>query len=117
VISRLVDFRLRLLLKCSCLNADTVSFHPRTGGARSAICSICDSGQPEDAAHIIINCPALQDVRNYWLNIALPPTKNGDLLDWVLGVSWKDDHTLQVKITRYASELRSARACLLLLIN
>jgi hypothetical protein len=49
-LSRLLNFRIRLLLGCSCLNVDTAAFHVRPGRSRAPLCSLCKE-QPEDIEH------------------------------------------------------------------
>ena len=65
-LTRLNNFRLRLILNCAALNHDTAKFHPRLNRSRDPICSLC-KGACEDTRHVVSMCPALQHIRDAWL--------------------------------------------------
>ena len=66
-LSRLNNFRLRLLLHCSILNKDTAAFHIHPTRSRSPLCPVCKMAT-EDAYHFIVDCHPLQQTRDRWLS-------------------------------------------------
>lgn len=117
-LSRLNHFRIRLLLHCASLNQDTAVFHQRVNRNRDPICSLCKTN-PEDALHLIIDCPALQQIRYIWfpqllsflpLNMSTPR----DLYDHMMGATWLHNHSFQRNLVQFLTALRSERQSLLL---
>jgi hypothetical protein len=112
-LSRLLNFRIRLILGCSSLNVDTAAFHARPGRIRDPICSLCNQ-QPENIEHFLLRCPSLQETRCKWLSTVLSSISENDLISYVLGVVGTNNRPLQESLTRFVADLRSARGILLL---
>ena len=104
-LTRLNNFRIRLLVGCNGLEADASRFrcrHLPTIPQSSAICRICKSGS-EDPAHFIAHCCGLSSVREL-LQLNAPPRYNLiDLLHSdaeafcniiILGIEWIDNSDL-----------------------
>ena len=64
-LTRLNNFRIRLLVGCDGLEADAARFRSRTTTAQPGdpSCKLCNRGVPEDAAHFVSACPALDEER------------------------------------------------------
>ena len=91
-LSRLNNFRLRLLLHCSILNKDTAAFHIRPTRSRSPLCPVCRMAT-EDAYHFIVDCQPLQQTRDRWLSrLGISPQA---LFNHVMGNPWVNDARFQ----------------------
>ena len=64
-LTRLNNFRIRLLVGCDGLEQDASRFRRRTTGAprSDASCKLCGH-TPEDAAHFVVGCHPLEDARS-----------------------------------------------------
>ena len=115
VLTRLNNFRLRLILNCAALNSDTAKFHPRLNRSRDPICSLC-KGACEDTRHFVSVCPALQNIREAWL----PPLvdrsdPSRDLISMIFGeIDPPLSHEL---VVRFLSALRTERLKLASVLN
>ena len=110
MLTQLNNFRIRLLLHCSILNADTLVFHACHGRSRDPVCPVCNAAS-EDAYHFIAVCPPLQQVRDRWLSQL--QISSSALFDHMMGTIWIKDSQFQQNIVRFLSELRAARSLFL----
>ena len=110
MLTRLNNFRIRLLLHCSILNGDTSAFHARPDRVRDPICPVCNAAL-EDAYHFVAVCPPLQHIRDRWLPRL--QISSGALFDHMMCTPWIYDSQLQQNIVRFLSELRAARSSIL----
>ena len=112
--ARLHLFRLRLIIHCSDLNADTASFHFSTDRVRNSTCPLCNP-ESENAFHFLIECPALQDVRTMWFPdspFSIPASRQV-LFQHIMGIVWISQDSYQGYLTRFVAALREARLSLL----
>ena len=110
-LARLHQFRLRLLLHCSELNADTVSFWSNCNNrVRSSICSLC-SLEPENAFHFLVSCVPLQPTRSIWFP-SLDPASSQVIFNHIMGVVWIPQESYQKYLTQFVAALRVARLAL-----
>ncbi len=106
-LTRINNFRIRLVIFCSVLASHTEFFHVRPGRVRDGCCPICCS-DIENPFHLICHYPCLRSVR---VRHCWPESLNDlTLFDQCLGVSSEE---FQANIDRFLSDLRSARAALL----
>ena len=106
-LSRLNNFRLRLILQCSILNKDTSSFHSLPGRVRDPTCPLCHASL-EDVAHFVTVCPYLKSVQDRWLpHLQIDPDS---LLNHVMGNPWLHDLQFQQDIVEFLADLRTTRA-------
>ena len=108
-LTRLNNFRLRLLLHCAALNEDTAVFHPRINRSRDPTCSLCRKGI-ENAFHFICECPALQKIRANWSSQLPTYTTPLELFHHVMCIEW---HELQEAIILFLTALRRERLSIL----
>ena len=122
-LTRLNNFRIRLLVGCDGLEQDASRFRRRTTGAprSDASCKLCGH-TPEDAAHFVVGCHPLEDARSAALAVAPPsilkilPCRVVDPLKFtelILGTCWIDDAAFQSFCITYLSRLKARRAELL----
>ncbi len=108
------NFRVRLLVGCDGLEADAARFRRNNS---SPTCTLCHTA-PENARHFIIDCPALQFVRNQQLLMApgilsTIVSSPNLLMDFLIGTSWVEDKHAQKFAVDYLHTLRLACARLL----
>ena len=112
--SRLNNFRIRLLVGCHGLEADVCRFTSNV--TRDPTCKLCTL-EPEDPAHFIYRCPALSPFRD--LSIFPPDLQSSfcsdpsAFVDIMLGINWIDDLPLQRSIICFLTALRDGRNSLL----
>ena len=123
-LTRLNNFRIRLLVGCDGLEADATHFRSRTTNAQPGdpSCKLCNQGVPEDATHFVSTCPALGEER-VRLYTEAPPTVRSqipdpqihpqDFLEVMTGTCWVDDIDVQKFCIHFLSKLRAARTTLL----
>ena len=122
-LTRLNNFRIRLLVGCDGLEHDAARFWYRNTGAAPSdpSCKLCGHDQ-EDAVHFIAVCPRLENARLEALAVAPPISDNilpnrsvnpREYTEIMLGTSWIDDPTFQRFCISYLSTLKSRRAQLL----
>ena len=70
-VASLMIFRLRLLLHCSELACDAGMFCATQNRVRSSTCPIC-GGDVESIYHFVVACPALNTIRDVWLEVSNP---------------------------------------------
>ena len=117
--TRLNNYRIRLLKGCNGLEKDTSRFRTRNTGGRvhDPSCKHCGAVR-EDAAHFICNCSALAEVQATLL-LAAPPTISSLIPDpsaipveftaLMLGTCWVDNSELQSFCVSFLDQLRLAR--------
>ena len=115
-LTRLNNFRIRLLVGCDGLNHDTSRFRNRKV-ANPAQCCLCSLGT-EDAEHFISKCPALSAERQSMLNNSQSAIRNQlpdpelnprDFMNVITGIEWIEDFELQKFCIEFLSALKSAR--------
>ena len=57
---------IRLLCRSSKLKSDDVTL--KNSSVASKFCPLCDLGVLDDVAHLVMQCPSLQDIRTVMLN-------------------------------------------------
>ena len=89
-LTRLNNFRIRLLVGCDGLEADAACFRSRTTNAQPGdpSCKLCNQGVPEDAAHFVSTCPALGEER-VRLYTEAPPTVRSQIHKFTRKISWR----------------------------
>ena len=119
-LTRLNNFRIRLLVGCDGLEHDAARFRYRSNGATPSdpSCKLCGH-QTEDAIHFVAVCPRLNDARCGALAKAPPiasrvlPHCEADprkFTEIILGTCWVDDSSFQRFCITYLSVLKSQRA-------
>ncbi len=108
------NFRVRLLVGCDGLEADAARFRRNNS---SPTCTLCHTA-PKNARHFIIDCPALQFMRNQQLPMApgilsTIVSSPNLLMDFLTGTPWVEDKQAQKFTVDYLHTLRLARARLL----
>ena len=122
-LTRLNNFRIRLLVGCDGLEHDAARFRHRTTGATPSdpSCKLCGH-EKEDAIHFAAVCPRLDDARCSALAEA-PPIANTVLphrgvdprkfTEIILGTRWIEDSAFQCFCISFLSKLKTRRADLL----
>ena len=116
-LTRLNNFRIRLLVGCDGLEQDASRFRRRTTSAlrSDASCKLCGH-TPEDAAHFVAGCHLLEDARSAALAVAPPsiskilPCRVVDPLKFTeltFGTCWIDDAAFQSFCITYLSRLKA----------
>ena len=125
-LTRLNNFRIRLLVGCDGLEKDAARFRSRNTGrpAGDPTCKLCGADS-EDAVHFIFSCQALS-VRRRGLLSGAPPIISSTFTDStsssnpqtfadvILGTCWINDPEVQSFCIKFLSGLKEARAALLL---
>ncbi len=115
-LTRLNNFRIRLIVGCGGLGKDTARFRVRNTGAmpNDSSCKLCYSGSTEDAVHFI-SCPALAEERQRLLSDAPPSvccmlpdprTRPHDFCEILIGTCWIDDFATQKFCIEFLNNLR-----------
>ena len=125
-LTRINNFRVRLLVGCDGLEKDVSRFRTRNYGFAKddPSCKLC--GSPvEDAEHFVLCCDALPDVRSRLLADA-PPSVRAHLpcstdqprlfVEIMIGTCWVDDD-VQSFCIQFLNELRATRASKLISIT
>ena len=113
-ISRLLNFRVRLLLHCSELSFDTNVFWATRDRNRSVSCPLCHLSI-ESAFHFLTFCDRLSDVRDIWCKwLEMSPTS---LFEFMMCKAWSDDQVFQTHLLLCLRDLRNRCANSLLQIT
>ena len=120
-LTRINNFRIRLLVGCNGLEKDASRFRSRNTGAAAgdSTCKLCASGT-EDAEHFISSCQALSVKRLSLLQDA-PPSVLAQLPDptsdpkhfsdiMLIGTCWIDDPDVQCFCIQFLNQLKVTRA-------
>lgn len=118
-LTRINNFRIRLLVGCSGLESDAARFRRRKFDVtpNNSTCRLCNAEQ-ESAEHFVASCSALQETRLQLISDA-PPTISSQLpdpsesptefTDFILGVVWLEDLDFQVFCIQFLQKLRELR--------
>ena len=116
-LTRINNFRIRLLVGCDGLEADASRFRARRLPGitpNDPVCKLCMGGI-EDPAHFIAHCPALSQARELLLqelatDVATYYCSDREhFISIILGVEWIEDSDLQCSIIEFLHKLRLLR--------
>ena len=123
-LTRMNNFRIRLLVGCDGLEADASRFRYRSRSGAPVNCAICKLCmlEAEDVSHFLTRCPALDSSRRSLLlsipsfpinMVRLLDSDSARLMNLILGVEWIDDDVFQHAVVVFLYSLRLRRNALL----
>ena len=119
-LTRLINFRICLLVGCNGLEADAAHFRSRTTNAQPGdpSCKLCNQSVPEDAANFMSTCPVLDEER-VKLYSEPPPTVHSqipdprahpqDFLEVMTGMCWVDDTNIQKFCIHFSEQAQGSQ--------